>query len=304
MTAIERYLQRGVDARTRQIVTPEGVPLRFTLASGGERAAAFMLDLLFLVIAIVAVAVVLRIAGDGAWSTALGTVAAFVLRNFYFVICETRWQGRTPGKRIVGTRVVDARGGQLEAGSILVRNLVREIEVWQPLGFLLVGEVMWPEAPAWAKLVAWVWLLIFALMPLFNRDRLRIGDLLAGTWVVADPKTMLLPDLADARASAPPGWAAPAAPAAVYAFSPAQLGVYGIYELQVLEGVLRSEAGSATHYETLAAVAGKIHAKIGYQYPVPPAHYEQFLRDFYLALRAHLEKRLLFGQRREDKHAR
>ncbi|WP_432289383.1 hypothetical protein SLT36_32020 (plasmid) [Aminobacter sp. BA135] len=33
-----------------------------------------------------------------------------------------------------------------------------------------------------------VWALLFALFPLFTRDRMRIGDLLAGTWVIEAPK--------------------------------------------------------------------------------------------------------------------
>ena len=72
--------------------------------------------------------------------------------------------------------------------------LVREIEVWQPLAFLIAGSEMWPDAPAWAKLVSGFWLFVFMLMPLFNRDRLRIGDMLGGTRVVVQPKPLLLPD--------------------------------------------------------------------------------------------------------------
>jgi uncharacterized RDD family membrane protein YckC len=304
---IEKYVRRGADARARHIVTPEGVELSFTLAGAGDRAAAFVLDMLFMIVAIIAIAIAAELAGGGPWMSAFLLIVAFVIRNFYFVVFETRWQGLTPGKRIVGIRVVDARGGQLEAGAILGRNLIREIEVWQPLAFLLAGGDMWPDAPSWAKIVSGGWLFVFLLMPLFNRDRLRIGDMLGGTRVVVQPKPLLLPDLADAAVMPQlfaPGFSH-AETKPMFPFKPEQLDHYGIYELQVLEGVLRGGGDGTTmaHVEAMATVAQKIHLKISYHVPVRHHQYERFLRDFYTALRAHLEKKMLFGQRREDKHA-
>ncbi len=302
---IEKYVRRGADARARQIVTPEGVALAFTLAGAGDRAAAFVLDLLFMIVGIIVLAIMVGLAGGGPWMEAFLLIAAFVIRNFYFVVQETKWQGLTLGKRIVGIRVVDARGGQLEAGAILARNLIREIEVWQPLAFLIAGGQLWPDAPTWAKIVSGLWLFVFLLMPLFNRDRLRIGDMLGGTRVVVQPKPLLLPDLADAAVMPsmfPMGWThAESKP--MFPFKPEQLDHYGIYELQVLEGVLRGDASTMAHVEAMSTVAQKIHLKINYHVAVRSHQYERFLRDFYTALRAHLEKKMLFGQRREDKHA-
>jgi uncharacterized RDD family membrane protein YckC len=257
-----------------------------------------------MMLALFALAIVFAASGAGPWQQALLIVLAFVLRQFYFVICETRWQGVTPGKRILGIRVMDARGGQLDAGAILARNLVREIEVWTPLSFLVVGSELWPNAPGWAKIAAGVWLFMFAFMPLFNRDRLRIGDMIGGTRVVVQPKTLLVPDLADKALNAPPPWMPQAPAAPTFPFTTEQLDVYGIYELQVLEGVLRGDLSQMANIEAMAAVASKIHGKIRYQIPVLPHQYEKFLRDFYTALRSHLEKEILFGQRKEDKYAR
>jgi uncharacterized RDD family membrane protein YckC len=223
---------------------------------------------------------------------ALGTVAFFVLRNFYFTWFECLWQGSTPGKRLLRLRVIDARGGMLSAEAVFARNLMREVEVFLPLSALLFPQQLAPGAPGWASALSIVWLLAFALLPLFNRDRMRVGDLVAGTRVVRAPRVMLLEDLSGA--SAPQARGAPS-----LAFTPEQLDMYGIRELQVLEGLLRQEN---TAYATLDAVAGQIQKKIGGQRP-PGVDAETFLRAFYTAQRQRLEQRLLLGERREAKRA-
>ncbi|HLL23875.1 MAG TPA: RDD family protein, partial [Kofleriaceae bacterium] len=136
---------------SREIVTPEGVPIRFQLAGGGDRAGAFALDIAIQFGVLIAIGTLLRIGVGtrlgGQWLTAVIVVLAFLLVNFYFPFFETRWQGSTPGKRRLGIRVIDARGGQLETSAVLARNLVRELEVWIPLRFLAAGQLLWPAAP-------------------------------------------------------------------------------------------------------------------------------------------------------------
>jgi uncharacterized RDD family membrane protein YckC len=288
----------------REIVTPEGIPLRFTLARAGDRAAAFALDTLLQIIVLVVISWGLSLAagGGGSWLTAVIVVLAFLLVNFYFAFFEVRWQGATPGKRRIGIRVIDARGGQLETSAVLARNLIRELEVWTPLRFLLASSVVWPEAPGWARLVAGGWAFIFLFMPVFNKDRLRVGDMIAGTRVVMQPKVVLVPDLAQEAAAAPIYAPAGGKPAAAYVFSDAQLGIYGIYELQVLERVLRTETIDASYLEAVRTVSEKVRQKIRYDAKVVDD--ERFLREFYAAQRAHLEQKMLFGQRREDKYSK
>lgn len=293
-------------ALVREIVTPEGIPLRFTLARAGDRAAAFAIDLVIQLVLLFAIVLGVRSAagGAGTWLTAVIVLLTFVLQNFYFALFEIRWQGATPGKRKIGIRVIDARGGQLETSAVLARNLIRELEVWIPLRLLLGGSVVWPDAPGWARLIAAAWAFVFLFMPVFNKDRLRIGDMIAGTRVVVQPRLVLAPDLvAQAGAAAAPDRTAAAAPAAgvitQHSFSDAQLSIYGIYELQVLEGVLRIQPGDPAHLEVLRTVSDKVRVKIRYEIDV--VDHERFLREFYAAQRAHLEQKLLFGQRRQDK---
>jgi uncharacterized RDD family membrane protein YckC len=299
----------------REIITPEGIPLRFTLARAGDRAVAFLLDVVIQIGAIVLLSLGVSVAAGErpSWLTAVMTVVVFLLHHFYFAFFEVRWQGATPGKRKIGIRVIDARGGQLETSAVLARNLIRELEVWTPLRVLIVGEVLWPDAPGWAKLLAAVWVFVFLFMPLFNKDRLRVGDMIAGTRVVVQPKVVLVPDLAVQAADSPViagpfGMARPAGVPAVVAkppahvFSTEQLGIYGIYELQVLEGVLRNKTYDAQYLDALRTVSEKVRQKISYTERVIDD--ERFLRDFYAAQRAHLEQKMLFGQRREDKYSK
>ena len=92
------------------------------------------------------------------------------------------------------------------------------------------------------------WSGIFLFFPLFNRDRLRVGDLVAGTWVVRT-------DGQQARPSTSPR----GDETARRTFSDAALDLYGVYELQTLEDVLRSGADDA-----IATVARTIRNKAGF----------------------------------------
>ncbi len=281
------------EERRREVVTPEGVPIRFTIAPAGDRVAALLLDLL-LVLAIVLGMIVplfwLAVRGAVAADVVFATfiLAAFLVWTFYFAFFELSWAGQTPGKRKLGLRVVDSSGGALRAEAVLARNLTREAELLLPLLALSAGEAVFPGAPAIARLAAVAWLGVFGFLPLFNRDRLRVGDLLAGTVVVRQPGAALLEDLSAAPA---------AARAPDVSFTDAQLDVYGIYELQVLEQVLRQDGPARA--AALDAVAAKIREKLGFEGAVAA---EPFLRTFYAALRGRLEHRMLLGRRREDKH--
>jgi len=286
--------------RVREVVSPEGVPLHFEVAPVGDRLGALALDLMWIGLGtgavLFALAMALRVGGQserfGDLAMAVLLLASFLIRTFYFAFFELTWRGQTPGKRRTGLRVVDARGGALTAEAILTRNLTRELELFLPLVALTAPAALLPDAPGWAGLLALAWGLIFGLLPLFNRERQRVGDFVAGTVVVRLPSVPLLHDLVAVHGGPE---------VSALRFTPAQLEVYGVYELQVLEQVLRDE-GKPGYASALAIVASRVRAKIGWD--GPPAGDEVFLRAFYAALRARLEHRLLLGRRRADKHDR
>ena len=275
----------------RALQTPEGVPIQLELASVGDRLVAAMVDLalmnaLGVVLAILALFTGGR--GRGALAGAVMLVCFFLVRCFYFPIFELRWRGQTPGKRSTKIRVIARSGGPLTAQAVVARNLLRELELFQPLGILLAPAAVAEGFPPWVGLVAGLWVLVFALLPLVNRDHLRAGDLVAGTLVVRAPPMLLLDDLGAARGQRP------------LQFRADQLDIYGAYELQTLEAVLRL-GNTLDNASALSAVAEQIQRRIGWTPGTERVSPYDFLSTFYAAQRARLEQRLLLGERRERK---
>jgi uncharacterized RDD family membrane protein YckC len=282
-------------ARIRRIVTPEGVPLPFEIAGAAERLAAFAIDFLVVHVGIVLallVAVVAGAAAAGSYAMSAGLLASFLLRNFYFVFSEMRWGGSTIGKRRFGLRVVARDGGALTPEAVFARNFTREVEVFLPLTVLVQPSALLPGLPAWATLLGTVWVGVFALLPFASRDRLRIGDLAGGTLVVRMPEAILEQDLVRRRRPAR---------AKRYRFTDAQLDLYGIHELHVLEEILRKAGQGVPQDEVMAAVAARIKRKIGWTEPSARDDSRAFLEAFYAAQRARLEHKMLFGVRQERK---
>jgi hypothetical protein len=117
---------------------------------------------------------------------------------------------------------------------------------------------------------------------------------------------VLLEDLADRPAPRPAvqksaAEPTPPRPEEEFLFTREQLDIYGIHELQVLEDLLRRHDQGTLHGRILEDVCEKIKTKIGWPRERWNVPVRSFLDAFYRAQRATLEKRMLFGQRRERK---
>lgn len=277
---------RGPRTLRRRFVTPEGVDLQLELGTAGARAAAFLIDavtmLLILLAATVAIAWVLSRQEEEVLKI-LWLIGFFCLRNGWFTLFEMGGRGATPGKRLIGLRVVARDGARLTGGAVIARNAMREIEVFLPLSFLGY-QTSQSAADGFLVLFALAWSGIFLFFPLLNRDRLRVGDLIAGTWVVRTGRGALARDLVASR---------PVATTRV--FPDAALDLYGVYELQTLEEVLR-----VARPEALAVVAATIRRKAEL---ADDGDDLGFLTDYYAALCVRLERGMMLGRRRADKHA-
>ena len=142
--------------------------VRFELAGLGSRAAAAITDVVLISLLLVP----LQIAADqlglktvlGRWASAL----IYLLLSFalfaYYILFEGLNRGRTPGKILLGIRVVMDTGRPITLAAAALRNLVRAAE--------------------YAALI-----LPAALTMLLHRSNKRLGDLAAGTIVVRDHAT-------------------------------------------------------------------------------------------------------------------
>ncbi len=281
----------------RSLVTPEGVDLKIQLASVGARFGALAIDFIIIFISLWVVAYLI-LAGIGTLANldamlagevgvSLFLLALFFLRNFYFTFFEMGRHAATPGKRLLKIRVAARGKPRLTANAVFARNALREIELFLPLQFFFSSGG--DGVDGWIRLLGLIWVSIFLLFPLFNKDHLRGGDLIAGTWVVKAPKPILAEDLATAADHLTPQ----------FPFTPEQIDAYGVKELHVLEDVLR-----ARDLETITDVAFRIRRKIGWIKESEGERDLDFLKAYYKALRGQLETKLLMGVRREDKFDR
>ncbi|MEM6909414.1 MAG: RDD family protein [Pseudomonadota bacterium] len=301
-------LRQG-NRRQRTLITPEGIAVPIVVASRGARVGALILDFVILFTAFIVFNMVLMWIAGGLFEEmnasddeALSGAAEFlyilyVLFGFfawygYFLGQELGPRGATLGKRALGIRVAARGGGRLTPEAVIARNLLRDIEIFFPLIFILVMLVMsamdeYTGGTIWA---ATIWFFVFLLFPFFNKDALRAGDVIAGTWVVEAPRTRLVDTLSTQGAAS----GASEVTGVRYNFGEEELSVYGERELQTLERMLRE-----SQPEALAAVHETICRKIGWD---PGAGDERaFLEAFYAQLRAKLEGDMRFGKRKADK---
>jgi uncharacterized membrane protein SpoIIM required for sporulation/uncharacterized RDD family membrane protein YckC len=163
------------DYRQRlQVETPEHVTLDLEIAGVGSRALAALIDMLVLLGSALGVFIVLSIvAGFGVTIGSIGgallMLGGFAVWTGYFILFEGLRQGQTPGKRMVGIRVVSDTGNAVSLSAAAARNLLR-IADFLPPPYLIGG-------------------LLVALHP---RGK-RLGDMVAGTVVARDrPSTLVV----------------------------------------------------------------------------------------------------------------
>ena len=164
------------------IETPERVELHYVLANIGNRFLAAIIDHLIQALIIVTVffGVSTMISGWGAffslgtWAAALMVLAVFTIVWGYFVFFEAFWNGQTPGKRLMGLRVIREDGRPVRFYEAFVRNILRVTIDFQPVLSFGVGVVS----------------------TVFSPKSKRVGDYVAGTVVVKE-RSLEAPSLDD-----------------------------------------------------------------------------------------------------------
>jgi len=287
--ANRKLLEGARDKRRIEVLPPEGVPIHFEVATLGSRFVAQFMDLLITHVGLLLVffAVLYSFSISFSQVSAFFILLTFGIRAPYYILTELVWNGRTIGKRMSGLRVISADGQRLSAYQIVVRNLMKELEVFLPLT-ILFG---FGGADGWTQGMMFFWLVLMLATPFFQKRKQRIGDIIAGTYVIALPKTNLGAELAQDEGAS----------AKRFEFSPSHLEHYGRFELQTLETVLRAQPGVPGLEKREWEVVEAILKKIGYLEKVRLEESHAFLSEFYTAQRAFLEGRSLLGDKREDK---
>ena len=166
--------------RTLEVRTPESIAFSYELAGLGSRFLALIVDQAIQILVLLAIFgsffLALWRAGQArhaapltdkfAMSLAIALIIAvvFVVLFGYFIIFEALWNGQTPGKKLLGLRVVRDGGYPIDSGASLIRNLIR-------VGEQLIG-----------------YYILAAISALLSSENKRLGDLAAGTIVVRDAR--------------------------------------------------------------------------------------------------------------------
>ena len=95
-----------------ELIPPEGVPLRLTVAGLGARLAAQITDIAITGLGAVAVLILLVTAKLTSPQTtgAVAMMLFFIIRIPYYVMTELAWNGQTLGKRLMKIKVVSHDG--------------------------------------------------------------------------------------------------------------------------------------------------------------------------------------------------
>jgi uncharacterized RDD family membrane protein YckC len=156
-------------ARTNTLLlrTPEGIVFSLPLAGPVSRFLAWGVDAACIVAATSLLHEFVGLLGkiNAGLADATYVIAYFVISIGYGIACEWYWRGQTVGKRVLKLRVMDAQALRLEFSQVVVRNLLRFIDLLP--GLYLVGGTAC----------------------VLSRRFQRLGDLAANTIVVRNRET-------------------------------------------------------------------------------------------------------------------
>lgn len=152
--------------RKIEIRTPEGVAFSLDLAGPFTRFLAWLVDVFVIMAVSSAVATGAQQLGlfFGGVAMAVAIVLLFAFSFAYRIVMEWKFRGQTLGKRLFRLRVMDISGLRLQPSQIVLRNLLRLVDM-MPVAYLLGGTTM-----------------------LLNRHHQRLGDIAANCIVTYLPR--------------------------------------------------------------------------------------------------------------------
>jgi uncharacterized RDD family membrane protein YckC len=170
---------RQLDSRI-EIVTPENIAFHYVLAGPFRRLPAYLIDCAIRALVIFGLFILVLVAGfigAGGWGFGVLFIAWFAMAWFYGGLFETFWNGQTPGKRIMGLRVLSVDGRPINGAQAVLRNLLRDIDAMPMVGF-------------GSDAVVPLYTLALVVMTINSRFQ-RLGDLASSTIVVVERRSTL-----------------------------------------------------------------------------------------------------------------
>jgi uncharacterized RDD family membrane protein YckC len=137
---------------TLVILTPEGISFTQHLVGPVTRFLAFAIDLAGITVASGILSEVLLLAAivNPDFALAARTITYFVVTIGYSILLEWIWRGQTLGKRVLKIRVIDAEGFRLRPSQIVIRNLLRVVDLLP--AFYAVGGICCSLSPKYQRL--------------------------------------------------------------------------------------------------------------------------------------------------------
>jgi len=175
---------------TIDVVTPENIAFQYQAAGPFRRLPAYLIDFCIRVGIVIVGGVFVTVIGAASLFAALLGLAMlmllwFVLEWFYGGLFEAYWNGQTPGKRVMGIRVLTTEGQPINGMQAIVRNILRWVDMMPPVPIPFCYELGIPPIPVIPTC------LIGLITPMLNRRYQRLGDVVMGTMVVIEERSWL-----------------------------------------------------------------------------------------------------------------
>jgi uncharacterized RDD family membrane protein YckC len=247
------------------VETPEVVSIHYAVAGAGSRCLAATVDTLLLLLLQLALGAMIvgisRLLGPlvnpfDNLILALWGALAFALTWGFYVAFELLWSGQTPGKRLLGLRVIREGGRPLDASAAAIRNLIRAVDLL-PFAYGLGVLTM-----------------------IADRHARRLGDLAAGTLVVREGPALSLAEVLQLATPAPVPPRAADAPAAPL-LANLHLALAADYALAEEFLRQRGDLRRERRAELAAAIAEALRARLGSPAAGDPERFvEHFVREY------------------------
>ena len=251
------------------IDTPENIEFAYDVAGIGSRFLAAIVDTLaigageaivFILIGVAVSTLELNTSAAGSLLAALGALLAFAILWGYYIAFELLWNGQSPGKRLIGLRVVREGGRPITFVGSAIRNLIRIVDFLP--AFYGIGVVV-----------------MFV-----DRRARRLGDLAGGTLVVKERRGVTLESLT-ARSVAAPAPALPGQPAPQLTL--ANVALLNDQDYNLIQEFLRrrDELGREARLRLGSQIAGGLQARLGLPQGGDAERFLQYVAGEYQTLR-------------------